>query len=536
MQFGETQVDITFFVVDSGLKVPREGRLHAYLVHDNWDDWFSFQTKYSLHFFDDSGSMRSFGWLKMGQVGLQQASAPANATAPSAPGYRVPQLPPSFNRLDPNYFFSLGQSEDFYSSLRTLPAALCEQILIALCDCAYEISLFNRYINEAVMTTSLLRDMRAENVRNRLNKLAHGNEELTRFQFQYTLPVASVEPGQFVSHQPPTLTFHVEPNSSPPTNVHVLVGRNGAGKTRCIQSLVNAVLQKPNAKTPPGLLQKLGGNVDQWDFAGLVSVSFSVFDEFEPPPSSAALNIRAGFIGLRMLEERDGQVHEVLMTKLGLANDFVKSFSKCREEPRLTRWTRAIRTLSTDPLFAEVDVERFLEVSGDRWEEAVAHAYGKLSSGHSIVLLTITRLVELVEQNTLVVLDEPEGHLHPPLLSAFVRAVSDLLISRNGVALISTHSPVVLQEVPMSCVWVLERTRTYAAVQRPTTETFGESAGVLTREVFGLEVSHSGFHQMVASAANQPGRTFEEVTQQFSNQLGSEARTLARSLVALRKN
>ena len=529
-------MDLTFFVVDSWAMLPREGRLQAYLVHDSWDDWFSYQTKYSLHLFDERGNRRSFGSLKMGQVGLQKAHAPADATIPVAPGHRIPQLPRAFTGLNPNFFVSLGQSEDFYSSLRTLPAALCERILLALCDCAYDIKLFERYINEPVMTTSLLRDVRPENVRNRLQKLAHGNEELTRFKFQYTLPLSPIEPGQLVPPPPPTLTFHVEPNSFPPTNVHVLVGRNGAGKTRFIQSLVNTLLQKPDGRIAPGRLEKLGDNIDQWDFAGLVSVSFSVFDEFEPPPSAAKLKIRAGFIGLRTMEERDGQVFETLMTKDGLAYDFVKSFAKCREEPRLTRWRRAIQTLSTDPLFAEVDVERFLDVTGEGWEAAIAHAYGKLSSGHSIVLLTITRLVELVEQNTLVVLDEPEGHLHPPLLSAFVRAVSDLLISRNGVALISTHSPVVLQEVPMSCVWVLQRTRTYATVQRPTMETFGESAGVLTREVFGLEVSHSGFHQMVAKAANQPGQTFEQVTQHFGHQLGSEARTLARSLVALRGN
>lgn len=38
-------MEITFFVVDSWLKLPREGRLQAYLIHDDWDDWFSFQTK-----------------------------------------------------------------------------------------------------------------------------------------------------------------------------------------------------------------------------------------------------------------------------------------------------------------------------------------------------------------------------------------------------------------------------------------------------------------------------------------------------------
>lgn len=84
--------------------------------------------------------------------------------------------------------------------------------------------------------------------------------------------------------------------------------------------------------------------------------------------------------------------------------------------------------------------------------------FGKLSSGHKIVLLTITRLVETVEERTLVLLDEPEAHLHPPLLSALVRALSDLLINRNGVGIIATHSPVVLQEVPRSCVWKVRRT------------------------------------------------------------------------------
>src|SRR5574343_903321 len=165
-------MDIEFFVVQSWLNVPREGRLQAFLVHDNWDDWFSFQTKYSLHLFDEHGNRRSFGSLKVGQVGLKQATAAQYSTTPPLLGHRVPQLPAQFPSLDQNIFFSLGQSEDFYSSLRTLPAALCERILTALCDCAYDTSIFDRYINEPVMTTSLLRDVRAENVRNRLNKLA----------------------------------------------------------------------------------------------------------------------------------------------------------------------------------------------------------------------------------------------------------------------------------------------------------------------------------------------------------------------------
>jgi predicted ATP-dependent endonuclease of OLD family len=91
--------------------------------------------------------------------------------------------------------------------------------------------------------------------------------------------------------------------------------------------------------------------------------------------------------------------------------------------------------------------------------DAVVAAFNTLSSGHKIVLLTMTRLVELVEQRTLVLIDEPEAHLHPPLLSSFVRALSALLKRRNAVAIIATHSPVVLQETPRRPQrWLLEVT------------------------------------------------------------------------------
>ena len=76
-----------------------------------------------------------------------------------------------------------------------------------------------------------------------------------------------------------------------------------------------------------------------------------------------------------------------------------------------------------------------------------------MSSGHKIILLTVVNLVNFVEEKTLVIMDEPEEHLHPPLVSAFIRALSELMSYRNGVAIIATHSPVIVQEVPRRCVW-----------------------------------------------------------------------------------
>jgi predicted ATP-dependent endonuclease of OLD family len=150
------------------------------------------------------------------------------------------------------------------------------------------------------------------------------------------------------------------------------------------------------------------------------------------------------------------------------------------------------------------------------------------------VLLTLTRLVETVQERTLVLLDEPECHLHPPLLSAFVRALSHLLAEQNGVAIIATHSPVVLQEVPASCVLKVIRSGSVTSATRPDIETFGENTGVLTREVFGLDVTKSGFHWLVQMIAESCGST-AEVKKRLDGQLGSEARAIVHGLMATRE-
>lgn len=162
-------------------------------------------------------------------------------------------------------------------------------------------------------------------------------------------------------------------------------------------------------------------------------------------------------------------------------------------------------------------------------KDEVKNTFSRLSSGHKIVVLTLTRLVQTVEEKTLVLIDELEAHLHPPLLSAFVRTLSQLLADRNGVAIVATHSPVVLQEVPKTCVWVLTRVRHQAKVERPSIETFGENVGILTREVFQLELSQSGFHDLLRESASRDA-SYAAAVEHFDGQLGAEARAVLKAM------
>lgn len=516
-----------FTVVEDIREIPVQPRNVAFLVNDYWDDWFSFRTMFTLWVFDEAGTRHRVGSVKIGQVGLRSSRGAEPGTA-LPPNTRFPNLTSTFNRLN-DQFFSLGQDENYYETLNGFSLALRERILVGLRDCAFNLTIFEAARTEAVMQTSLLRGIREQNVRGRLHRLSRGDATLTEFQFGYEFPFA----GDGIDI--PRLTFEVTPESQPPTNVHVLIGRNGVGKTRCMRGLAEALLRRPAA---PGQTQGsilVDADADEaWSFAGLVMISFSAFDDFDlrPRPSDAIGSQQVGLV--HHFEDEDGDEYVGMKNPAQLAQDFSESFSRCRDGLRSMRWRAAVETLEADDLFEEANVTSLLDMGDDEWEEEAVTLFKRLSSGHAIVLLTMTRLVELVDERTLVLLDEPEGHLHPPLLSAFIRALSDLLIKRNGVAVIATHSPVVLQEVPRSCAWKLRRSRRVAVVERPAVETFGENIGILTREVFGFEITKAGFHRLLDQAVSEEQLDYDGVVEKFSGQLGAEARAIVQALIAER--
>lgn len=511
---------MNFSVVRIGSSIPSGSINTAFLIEDRWDDWGKYRTQFYLRVVDHSGTFHDIGSLKIGHQGLLPGPSIETNT-------RAPLLLDKFPALAPN-FFSLGQGETYYEALLKLPDDLGLSVLKKLRDMAYDLSIFDLVKDEYVVGESLLRDISSANVRNRWHRLARGDATLTEYQFCYFRP--AVRPGL---PPPPPMDFVVTPSSTPPTNVHALIGRNGVGKTHFMQHLAKALLNSGSTDTSAGTLSPLGNNSDDWAFASLIVVSFSAFDDFDLPVLEKA-GITAHTVGLRI---KDTQTQEVrVKSPSDLAQDFTNSFEICRKGLRAERWREAVATLANDPVFADASAADLLNLSDAEWRpHAFEYFHMRLSSGHKIVLLTITRLVELVDERTLVLMDEPEGHLHPPLLSAFVRSLSDLLVRRNGVAILATHSPVVLQEVPQSCSWILQRTGHSSVAERPTVETFGENLGVLTREVFGFEVTTAGFYGLIREAVHGTfPRSYEEVLEYFDGNLGAEGRAIARALVTNR--
>lgn len=508
-----------FTVVPVGQPLPTSGNESAYLRVDNWDDWFTYSTMYTLSIRDAGGVIHHIGSVKIGQAGMR-------------PDQRRPDLEPSFDMLGEE-FFSVGQDDTYYELLNQLGTNLRDRVLTGLRDMAFDPPRLEIALKEKVTGVSLLRSVTRATVQGQYARLAQGGARLSRYNFSYS------GPRKTRSKAPPIkLTFVVEPESMPPSNIHVLIGRNGVGKTHLLNNMSRSLVDHRSSPEEVGAFEAGESDEGQDLFANLVSVTFSAFDPFDPLPNrrDRSAGLPCAYVGLK----RTGTTSEgkpiAPKSPDSLSREFGASVLVCRSQSAsLSRWRRALHMLEADPIFKAADVALLAEDELDE-DERKARArklFSNLSSGHKIVLLTITRLVETVEERTLVLLDEPEAHLHPPLLSAFVRALSDLLVNRNGVAIVATHSPVILQEVPSQCVWKIWRNGRIVQAERPTVETFGENVGVLTREVFGLEVTDAGFHQLLRTAARDQ-RDFEEIVAKFDGKLGGEARALIRALMSNR--
>jgi predicted ATP-binding protein involved in virulence len=147
-----------------------------------------------------------------------------------------------------------------------------------------------------------------------------------------------------------------------------------------------------------------------------------------------------------------------------------------------------------------------------------------LSAGHKIVLNIVVQLCAHLERRSLLLLDEPELHLHPPLVAALLRSVGVALEMYESFGVVATHSPVVLQEVPARNVIVLRKNLDVVRAEEPDIETFAENVGLLTRHVFNLDSLETDYQAVLQELATT--RSIEDIEALFENGLSSQARSL----------
>ena len=467
------------------------GEFLVVLRRDNWDD-FGFKTLFDVEIVRHKQGTLSLGQVKILRRGMVEGPTPL-------PSER-------FNALDENYC-SLGQDIEYYEKLAALSVDERSQYLESIRDAAIDISISSTFSSEPGWQTSLLRFGQAEHTLRAARNLLSGE-----------MPSVGVAE---VVHRGPGMEggirFHFDDSGPLPGRTKVLIGYNGVGKTRLLAEVARET-------------SKVGQNQDaialsqDSTFAAIIAVSYSAFDKFELPlvvagDASVTTSFGYTYCGLRRLE--GGRAGTELKSIDEVSAELMGAFNLACARENKSPLVEALTDIQADPSFGRVGLKITDWIAGGLLPLGFVES---LSAGQKIVVNIVVQLAAHLRTRSLVLVDEPETHLHPPLLAALLRGVQKLLDGFDSFAIVATHSPVVLQEVSVKDVQIIERFYEGVRAISPQFETFGAGLTQLTYEAFGLDNTVSDYRAVIRQLARS--MSIDEIEEIFPMGLSSQARAL----------
>ncbi|MBI1685915.1 AAA family ATPase [Caulobacter hibisci] len=327
-----------------------------------------------------------------------------------------------------------------------------------------------------------------------------------------------------------------------PKRFAVVIGKNGVGKSQALGRIAKAALTGSHDLTGedgerPAFNRLLAFSTTQ--------VSASVF------PSDRRLEPRIWYkrFSLQSNPGRRGQPTSDLIVQLARSEERIAGRSRFQiflsalraiegaEEIALPARNGA-RFVPVDGLIRggeQAQLTRFASIITSR--EPVRVIDGKpypLSSGE-LAFVRFAALASLhIENGTLMLLDEPETHLHPNFISQFVALLDSLLEQTGSLAIIATHSVYFVREAFEDQVQVLRSNADREiSVETPILKTFGADVGVISFFVFG-ETQPSRLAAEVERRISQAANSWEEAFERYRSELSVEALAEIRAQIEAR--
>lgn len=162
-----------------------------------------------------------------------------------------------------------------------------------------------------------------------------------------------------------------------------------------------------------------------------------------------------------------------------------------------------------------------------------------LSSGQRSLLLFIAQLF-MHGERSLVLIDEPENHLHPQFVTMLMQALQSTLIAMESRAIVVTHSPYVIRELDKTAVQILDKDADgIACIYQTSLQTFGADVGQISGYVFRDHLVQKGFERRIdrlIAFASKAFHSTEEMTRQISPSLGDDAELYLQTMIGRRRN
>lgn len=395
-------------------------------------------------------------------------------------------IPTEFTELS-NNFCSLGQNEEYYAMIKGMFPECYRSIMFALRDAAYFSVFADSYQHTISFQKSLLRSDNAQRAFRNAHCILEGIDLKNRYSFTLLAKIPCYD-----GNIPVEFNFGNLDDARNLDRVKALIGENGAGKSSILFSLAEALHNSDDSMFENG---------HRPDFSKVIAISYSIFDNLFQLTKKSSFNFV--YCGLR---NRDNELLSEKDKKERLKN----SLDEIVYKERVAGYFFTLIDVVDKSLLVEIfqthnkiDKEKFLKL------------INKMSSGQAMITSIITEIYAHIRENSLILFDEPEVHLHANAITKLTRIIFNICNEFKSACIVATHSAVILQELLARNVLVVEQ-NAYTRepyVRGMNTETLGENLTTITEDIFGRSSinKHYGYviHEMIKNGMN--GEQIEQI-------------------------
>lgn len=448
----------------------------------NWND-YGFYTWYSLFYYQAPDEVKFIGELKI----LHKENKDTNKV-----------IPQHFERLDENYC-SLGIRTDYYDRLKQkFSTEECKNILAALQDCSIQIERYEQYKDEEGFKVSLLRDLSSEQAWRKAKFIIKGASLENAYNIHYFFhPKYNPE-----CMAPFQLKFSA--NAKNYYRCASIIGGNGVGKTTMLSNLINDLINNKEEQFNNNFIPL---------FSCVMSICTTSFDSFSSIKRSPENNSFFPYYYFCAGQQKDETLNGIItsiknirkrkINKKDLFQTYHPLMRKVLPEIADYKLWQIEKNEKGDETFIlnEKEISLFLE---------------NISSGQLQLFLLITFIFERITFDSLIIIDEPEVHLHPKAIRDLFKLLISLLGLFQSYCIVSTHSPLIIRELPGRNVYLMRRNDNIPEIGKIGIETLGEDISILYNKVFGYDDNETFLKQVVVRMKAN-GKSYKDIVRTLTD-------------------
>lgn len=325
-----------------------------------------------------------------------------------------------------------------------------------------------------------------------------------------------------------------------PRRINVLIGKNGLGKSQALNKFCRAALGYKDKEIKLEDPESNRPMINRLLAIGTPGETANTF------PAERRKTQKLYYRRLNLTRSSRTKGIGSLLVELARSEDFIG------DEYRWGIFIQAIaKVMPINELYIPLNNDSHLQISRLRHgaeqsmldnyariktfsepKRGVDDSYFPLSSGQ-LTFFKFALLCSLyIENGSFVLMDEPETHLHPNLVSQFVDMFDYILEKTGSQALIATHSSYFVREIPREQVHVfMEEAPGYVQILQPRLRTFGADIDSISQFVFDEDVENRLVERIYEKVKD---RTFAQVEELLGNQISLAAlMSLRRKLEAV---